>query len=114
MPRSLKLYYVGLVAASAIALLATSFFLAQDPALVLGMRPEIALGLDNGWPLEVKALLGLFFWIVIALFASALPVQMPRGTVVSVSAAPIVAAMTLGGPVAAGWVAAIGTTEVRE
>jgi HD-GYP domain-containing protein (c-di-GMP phosphodiesterase class II) len=39
---------------------------------------------------------------------------MPRGSVVSVSIAPIVAAMILGGPVAAGWVAAIGTTELRE
>ena len=33
---------------------------------------------------------------------------------VSVAMAPIVAAMALGGPVAAGWVALIGTTEVRE
>jgi len=39
---------------------------------------------------------------------------MPRGTLVSVSIAPIVATMVLGGPVAAGWVALIGTTEVRE
>jgi putative nucleotidyltransferase with HDIG domain len=39
---------------------------------------------------------------------------MPRGTVVSVNTAPIVAAMVLGGPVAAGWVALLGTTELRE
>ena len=39
---------------------------------------------------------------------------MPRGTLVSVAIAPILAAMTLGGPVAAGWVALIGTTELRE
>jgi putative nucleotidyltransferase with HDIG domain len=39
---------------------------------------------------------------------------MPRGTLVSVAIAPIMAAMALGGPVAAGWVAALGTTEMRE
>src|SRR6202008_3214654 len=50
----------------------------------------------------------------LTLFAGALPVRMPRGTMVSVAMAPIVAAMALGGPVAAGWVALIGTTEVRE
>ncbi len=33
---------------------------------------------------------------------------------VAVSIAPIVAAIVLGGPAAAGWVAALGTTEVRE
>ena len=33
---------------------------------------------------------------------------------VSVSTAPIIAAAALGGPVAAGWVALIGTTELRE
>ena len=64
--------------------------------------------------LEVDVLLGLAFWTVITLFAGALPVRMPRGTFVRVSIAPIVAAMALGGPVAAGWVALIGTTELRE
>ncbi len=48
------------------------------------------------------------------LLASALPVQMPRGSLVNTSIAPIVAAMSLGGPTAAGWVALIGTTEYRE
>ncbi|HEX5825853.1 MAG TPA: HD-GYP domain-containing protein, partial [Candidatus Limnocylindrales bacterium] len=40
--------------------------------------------------------------------------RMPRGSLVSVATAPIVAAMALGGPVAVGWVALIGTTELRE
>ena len=43
-----------------------------------------------------------------------MPVVLPRGTVVSVSAAPIVAAMFLGGPFAAALVALIGTVESRE
>ncbi len=82
---------------------------------VLGIRPEIAI--DLGQPAVVsvdEVLAGLAFWILITLFAGALPVRMPRGTLVSVSIAPIVATMVLGGPVAAGWVALIGTFEVRE
>jgi putative nucleotidyltransferase with HDIG domain len=39
---------------------------------------------------------------------------MPRGTMVTVSVAPILAAMDLGGPAVGVWLAAIGTTEVRE
>ena len=39
---------------------------------------------------------------------------MPRGTLVGVSGAPLIAAAILGGPTAAIWVALIGTTEVRE
>ena len=120
MSRSLKLYITGLVGASAIALLLTSFVFAQDPklvlgteTLVLGMRPEISI-VPSDDPSVLNVLLGLGFWTLITLFAGALPVRMPRGTLVSVAIAPILAAMTLGGPVAAGWVALIGTTEVRE
>ncbi len=63
-------------------------------------------------PLATHA--GVAFWCVITLVASALPVRMPRGTMVGVSIAPIIAATALGGPAAGGWVAAIGTTEMRE
>jgi putative nucleotidyltransferase with HDIG domain len=112
MPRSLKLYLTLLVASSAVALIATSFVLAQEPNRILGFRPAIALPLGKDEPLEVLA--GVLFWTLLALFASALPVRMPRGTVVGVSIAPVVAAMALGGPAAAGWVAALGTTELRE
>ncbi len=112
MPRSLKLFITGLVATSAFALLATSFVFATRADWPLGIRPDIAIPLTDNQDLNVIA--GVTFWIVVTLFASALPVQMPRGTVVSVSIAPIVASMVLGGPVAAGWVAALGTTELRE
>jgi HD-GYP domain-containing protein (c-di-GMP phosphodiesterase class II) len=57
---------------------------------------------------------GLGFWVALTLVASALPVQMPRGTMVAVSIAPIIGAMALGGPTAGAIVAAIGTFEVRE
>ena len=115
MPRSLKLYYVWLVASGAVALLVTSYSFSSHAGFMLGMRPEIGKGIPMGQSeKEIQALAGLLFWTVLSLFASALPVRMPRGTVVSVNTAPIVAAMVLGGPVAAGWVAALGTTELRE
>jgi HD-GYP domain-containing protein (c-di-GMP phosphodiesterase class II) len=112
MSRSLKLYVTGLVGAGAIALLLTSFVFSRDLTLVLGMRPEISI--LPGDATVPNVILGLGFWTLVTLFAGALPVRMPRGTLVSVAIAPILAAMTLGGPVAAGWVALIGTTEVRE
>ena len=58
--------------------------------------------------------LGLAFWIGATLLASALPVPLPRGTVVSVAAGPMIAVMILGGPLAAGLVGLIGTTDSRE
>jgi hypothetical protein len=112
MSRSLKLFVTWLVGAGAAALLLTSFVFSENPNLVLGMRPQISI--VPGEPTVVNVLVGLGFWTLITLFAGALPVRMPRGTLVSVAIAPILAAMTLGGPVAAGWVALIGTTELRE
>jgi putative nucleotidyltransferase with HDIG domain len=112
MSRSLKLYIAGLVSTSALALLLTSSVFSGKSELVLGMRPDISIDPTN--PTVLNVLIGLGFWTLITLFAGALPVRMPRGTLVSVAIAPILAAMTLGGPVAAGWVALIGTTEVRE
>ena len=52
---------------------------------------------------------GIVFWTVLTLIGSALPVRLPQGTVVSVSAAPVMATLVLGGPFAAAIVAAIGT-----
>ena len=112
MSRSLKLYITGLVGSSAIALILTSFVFSTRTDLILGMRPEISI--DPANPTEINVLLGVLFWTLVTFFAGALPVRMPRGTMVSVALAPILAAMTLGGPVAAGWVALIGTTELRE
>jgi putative nucleotidyltransferase with HDIG domain len=58
--------------------------------------------------------LGIAYWIALTLVASALPVRLPSGTFASVSFAPIIASAVLGGPVAAGIVAVIGTAEARE
>ncbi|HET9394413.1 MAG TPA: hypothetical protein VFO36_00020, partial [Nitrospiraceae bacterium] len=63
---------------------------------------------------ELGSLPGLAFWTVATLAASALPVRLPRGTVVSVAAAPMIAVMALGGPLAAAIVGVIGTTDTRE
>jgi putative nucleotidyltransferase with HDIG domain len=68
------------------------------------------------WPIPASfgGFGALVFWTAMTLVASASPVPMPRGTFVSVSIAPILAAAALGGPSAAAVVAAVGTTEWRE
>jgi HD-GYP domain-containing protein (c-di-GMP phosphodiesterase class II) len=107
MSKALKLYITGLVAFSAIALIGTS--------LVFGIDPHIAIEFDGRFgESQIEVFAGLFFWIVVTLFASALPVRMPGGLLVAVSIAPCIAAMSLGGPAAGALVALVGTTEIRE
>jgi putative nucleotidyltransferase with HDIG domain len=107
MPRSLKLLILGVVAASAVSLVAATLWFPLTPGIALPNASQ-------GAPTQPELMLGVLFWIVVTLFASALPVQMPRGTQQAVSFAPVVAAILLGGPAAGGWVAAIGTIELRE
>jgi putative nucleotidyltransferase with HDIG domain len=107
MPKSLKLFITLLVAGGAVALLATSF--------VFPIEPGIALDVDGAAAdSQIDKLVGLGFWTLATIVASALPVQMPGGILVTVSIAPIIAATSLGGPFAGALVALIGTTEVRE
>ena len=106
MPTALRNYVTGLVIASAIALAITSF--------LFPIRSAIALDLDGQGHSQLDVIAGLLFWTVLALVTSALPVRMPRGILIAVSIAPIVAATNLGGPAAGGWVALVGTTELRE
>ena len=107
MPKSLKLFITLLVAGGALALLTTSF--------VFPLDPRLALDLGGGETASrLEQLLGLGFWTLAALLASALPVQMPGGILVTVSIAPVIAATSLGGPFAGALVALVGTTEVRE
>lgn len=63
---------------------------------------------------EIGGTVGVLYWTALTLVTSALPVRLPQGTVASVAAAPILAAVVLGGPLAAIVVAGIGTTEPRE
>jgi len=64
-------------------------------------------------PIEVDGVV-VVFWIAVALLASASPIRAARGNVVSVAAAPIVAAGIIGGPTLAALVAVLGTLEIRE
>jgi putative nucleotidyltransferase with HDIG domain len=57
---------------------------------------------------------GVLFWVVLTLAGSSLAVRMPGGSSVDVTFAPMVAAMSLGGPAAAAWAGLLGTTQVRE
>jgi putative nucleotidyltransferase with HDIG domain len=59
-------------------------------------------------------LLGVILWVGLTLVGSSLAVQMPGGMVVDVAFAPVIAAVNLGGPVAAAWVGLLGTTQRRE
>jgi putative nucleotidyltransferase with HDIG domain len=105
MPKSLKLYIAGVVTASVLALVVTT--------LLFPFKPAIALG-GSHQPSTAEVWAGVLFWSVLTLLASALPVRMPRGTMVAVSVAPILASISLGGPAVGAWVAALGTTEWRE
>jgi putative nucleotidyltransferase with HDIG domain len=106
MPKSLRVYIAGVVALSAIAL--------GVATLVFPADPRIAPGFQAGDSSSLGILGGVAFWTLLALIASALPVTLPQGTQQAVAMAPVLAALTLGGPAVGGWVAALGTTEMRE
>ena len=108
MPKSLKLYVAVVVVIGALALVAATF--------VFPPKPGIAIDLpgSSGSPTTPEYALGVLYWIALTLIGSAFPVQLPRGTQQAVGIAPIMGSLFLGGPAVAGWVAAIGTTELRE
>lgn len=107
MPRSLKLYIAGLVAVATAMVIVTSLVFPPNPSIAMEVDSQVGAS-----PLDLAA--GVGFWTAISLLASALPVRMPRGILVTVSFAPVLAAANLGGPAVAGWVALLGTTELRE
>jgi HD-GYP domain-containing protein (c-di-GMP phosphodiesterase class II) len=110
MQRSLKIYIVGVVTASVFALVFATFVFPGESRIAL----SISGANGAGQPTDLEYVLGIAFWILLTLVTSALPVGLPRGTQQAVSLAPLVASMALGGPAVAGWVAAVGTTELRE
>ena len=108
MPRSLKLYIAGVVAVGA------HCTVAHDTCVCRSSRH-----CDSADFLPAcrrsRSLLGMAFWIAsharwlcISRSAAAWDARQ------AVAVAPILAAMFLGGPAVGGWVAAIGTTEMRE
>jgi putative nucleotidyltransferase with HDIG domain len=110
MPRSLRIFIVGVVTLSAVALVVATLAFPEHAtgiALRLGAEPV-------GGPSQFEIALGVAYWVLVTLVTSALPVRLPLGTQQAVSMAPIVASMVLGGPAVAGWVAFLGTTELRE
>ena len=112
MPRQLKFYIAGVVTLGAVALVVATLLYPAGPRIALSLTH--VSGSSPIQPSQFEIALGVIFWTLITLVASALPVKLPLGTHQAVSMAPIVAAMALGGPAVAGWVAAIGTTELRE
>jgi putative nucleotidyltransferase with HDIG domain len=112
MPQSLKIYVSTVVVLSGCALVIATVVFPASPTIAL--RPTLILGSPDVQPTSLEIWAGIAFWICLTLVASALPVRLPLGTHQAVAIAPVIAAMSLGGPSVAGWVAAIGTTEMRE
>ena len=104
MPRNLKLYIAGVVATSVIALVATT--------LLFPVESDYPIAQAFGFLGDYGAIAGLVFWIAVNVFASALPIRMPRGALFSVSVSTIMAATMLGGPAAGAWVGLFGSTEI--
>jgi putative nucleotidyltransferase with HDIG domain len=107
MSRALRAYIAGVVALSAIALVAATLYFEPYDTIAIGYVP----GVD---PPTIDVVAGVVFWTVLTLISWALPVRLSHGTQQAVANAPMLAAIFLGGPAVGGWVAALGTTETRE
>ena len=92
-----------------------AFLALLTASLVIPVRSAIAIEIDGAAGTgSADTVLGLLFWVAVTFVASSAPVKLSDGVYVAVSTAPIVAAAVLGGPTAAGWVAMLGSTELRE
>jgi putative nucleotidyltransferase with HDIG domain len=93
---------IAIVALASAALLVSATLNCRiDPAIEIAREPGLL------W-------LGVLFWVALTIAGSSLVVRMPGGSYVDVGFAPIVAAMSLGGPIAAGLAALLGSTQARE
>ena len=93
MPRSLKFYIAGVVALSAVALVAATLVFPIDPRIALGISdPRVRTATCQH---SFRLLPGVAFWILLTLVTSALPVKLPLGSHQAVSMAPVVAVMRL-------------------
>lgn len=97
--------FYGALAGLAVVLVA----LLLASAIVSPVRAGIGIG-DGPWRLQ----LGIVFWIVLSLISETMYMQRPTGGTFSVSDAPLLAVAVLGGPLAAGLVALLGSVEIRE
>jgi signal transduction histidine kinase/FixJ family two-component response regulator/HPt (histidine-containing phosphotransfer) domain-containing protein len=105
-PRAFLGVLFGLGGAIVATLWAAALLLPSSVLAGISLRPS-----DESGP---GVILGIGLWIGVAAVAAAFPVKFPDGTRFNVSAAPVVAAMILGGPVAGGLVGALGTITLRE
>jgi hypothetical protein len=96
---------IAIVALTSGALLVSAFLAVPQisPAMSI-VRP----------PSNETIWLGVLFWIGLTMASASLAVRLPGGSSLGVDFAPIVAAMSLGGPVVAGLVALFGVTQSRE
>ena len=107
MSKPLRLYVASVVVVGVLTLMTATFVFPIDTNIALRLP-------GSGTPNTEELLLGVAFWTAITLIASAWPVQQPRGSQIGLAVAPIMASFMLGGPAVGGWVAALGTTELRE
>src|SRR3989442_373319 len=109
MPKSLKISVASVVVFSAIALIAATLAFPAQSGIAIRFETTVPSP-----PNEIEIGLGVVFWALLTLVGSAFPVQLPRGTHQAVAIAPIMGAIFLGGPAVAAWIAAVGTTGLRE
>ncbi len=105
-PRAFLVVLLAVATTEAGAVLASVLFLPPNVLAGIALRP---FG-DSAFAI----VLGIALWTTITMLASAFEVKFPDGTLFSVSAAPAVAAMVLGGPVAGAAVGAMGSLVWRE
>ena len=108
MTRSFAAYLTGLVGAALAALLVTSFVIPVEAGIA------IQFDADPTTASLAEKLAGILFWTFVTFVASSAPIRLSDGVHVAVSTAPMMAAAVLGGPTAAGWVALLGSTDLRE
>ena len=108
MPKSLKLYVAGVVALSAVALVVATLVIPVDPNIALGHDPA------NGSPTGTQILLGVGFWTLLTLLGSAFPVSFHAEPSRRLRSHRSWRRSSWVARPSAGWVAAIGTTELRE
>jgi len=84
--------------------------------IVVALGIAVLVGVSLNPPPEIN--LGpIFFWVVITLVAAALRVSLPGGVSATITTAPLLAAIfdpTLPNPLAACWIAFLGTFEARD
>ena len=102
---ALAAFVVVTIVAGVVALAWVTLTVPLGPAIATDALPHIATD---------DRVSGLLFWIGIGLLGSVGTKGYAGRTVLTFHLPFIVAAMTLGGPVAGGWVAAISTIELRE